>query len=198
MVHKLNLPSQVTVYPSGYHEKEAVGFWLPHKGIHKIAVPQIRQTYVKTESSDPTLTAAHEIGHDIWEQLTPEEKDEFIFALESWQKRELPQLLGKRSRTLQFPSEQAREKKVKEDYEYYAMPTEAFARMTAYATNNFKLPKRESEEAFNVWKKIMRKRDGNFLKRIKSAGGKVESFIVKHGGLKSEKLREGTVSLKGI
>jgi hypothetical protein len=177
-IHKFHLPSQITVYPKEFDEGETSGFHLS-QGWGDLKIRQPEQTWVQQASDDPYSTTTHELGHELWEQLTPEERDEYISSLEGWWKREFTQRAGKLQKAYvekdKMSPEQASES-VKEQFNYYAEPTEAFARMTKYvAQGRREPPKWESEEAWNKFRSIFKKRGGNKLfERIVKAGVRVE------------------------
>lgn len=217
MVHRFRLPSQITIYPEkSFIDEKVEGFHLQKKGIHKFKPRELEQTWVKQEGYNPFRTTAHEIGHDYWEQLTPEERDEFILSLERWWKRELRQKMGKMKKEWfvqkkrKFPEEKALRETI-ETQEYLAKPTEAYARMTGYATEMLrgtrkKIPKWESEEAFDIWKKTFKRRGGTKeLKRLLEASKKIEKTSSKYQWLPEKKkykklpeFRTMEVSLRGI
>jgi hypothetical protein len=149
-IHQLHLPSEVTIYPEGYYKPTSGGFYVPmSKTKGSKILPSESKIFTKKEDEDPYEASAHEIGHHLWYQLTPEDRDEFILTLDRWWKRELPQHVGKGIKTKKILGQ-------KLDWQnYLGDPNEVFARFTSYYANGYRQPpKKESEEAWEVFKKI--------------------------------------------
>jgi len=192
-IHKrrLHLPSEVTVYPEGYYKPKAGGFYMPFMKKEEGKVyPSESKIYAKQEYEDPYKATAHEIGHHLWFQLKPEDKDEFILSLDRWWKRELPQHVGKEAESGETPLKRL------DWQEYLGDPNEIFARFTSYYADGHKqAPQKESEEAWVVFKKIMGKYNGNLKNRLIKASEKV--FTASVEPIKGD-WREMEVSLRGI
>jgi hypothetical protein len=210
--YKFHLPSQITVYPKEFDEGETSGFHLS-QGWGDLKIRQPEQTWVQQTSDDPYSTTAHELGHELWEQLTPEEighhfwqqltpedRDRFTLALERWWKREVPQRIGKEiaeeKRALFPQKEETFQKKMFEKQEYVSAPTEAFARFTTYWTRGMTPPRGESEEAWGVFKSIMNKYNGNLRKRLGESRHKTWAGYVE-AGTKPD-FRSIDINLRGI
>jgi hypothetical protein len=83
MVHKIQLPSKVVVYPRGFEEEWA-------RGTAPVDFP--RKIFMRSTAYDVPLVVTHETAHKVWEKLSDKEKETFLKRM-NLEKRGLPSKL---------------------------------------------------------------------------------------------------------